>query len=93
VVASGLTAVTAIAFDHQGRLLAAEYNTGCLLAPPTTPGALVRVDLSTGAVTTLPVSGLSQPTGLAVDARGTVYVADHGNSTGTGEVLRITGLG
>jgi hypothetical protein len=92
VVASGLTAVTAIAFDREGRLLAAEYSTGGLLAPPTVPGALVRVDISTGTVTTLPVSGLSQPTGLAVDWRGDVFVSNNGNSAGTGEVLRINGL-
>lgn len=93
LVASGLTSVTAIAFDREGRLLATEYNTGGLLSPPTVPGALVRIDISTGTVTTLPVSGLFQPTGVAVDFRGDVYVSNHGNSAGTGEVLRITGLG
>jgi hypothetical protein len=92
VVASGLTAVTAIAFDHKGRLLALEFNTGGLLAPPSTPGALVRICLGTGAVTTLPVTGLSAPTGLAVGHEGAVYVTDNGNSAGAGEVLRITGL-
>lgn len=93
LVASGLTSVTAIAFDREGRLLATEYNTGGLLSPPTVPGALVRVDISTGTVTTLPVSGLFQPTGVAVDFRGDVYVTNNGNSAGTGEVLKITGLG
>ena len=93
LVASGLTSVTAIAFDREGRLLATEYNTGGLLSPPTVPGALVRIDISTGTVTTLPVSGLFQPTGVAVDFRGDVYVSNHGNLAGTGEVLRITGLG
>jgi hypothetical protein len=93
VAASGLTAVTAIAFDHKGRLLALEYNIGGLLAPPSTPGALVRICLGTGAITTLPVTGLSAPTGLAVGHEGAVYVTNNGNSAGTGEVLRITGLG
>jgi hypothetical protein len=92
VVAGGLTAVTAIAFDREGRLLATEYSTGGLLAPPTVPGALVSVDISTGTVTTLPVSGLFQPAGLAVDFSGDVFVSDYGNSAGAGEVLRITGL-
>jgi hypothetical protein len=91
VVASGLTAVTAIAFDREGRLLAAEYSTAGFLAP-SVPGALVRVDISTGTVTTLPVSGLSQPTGLAVSRQGDVFVSVNGNSAGTGEVLLITGL-
>lgn len=95
-VVTGLTVVTDIAFDNQGRLLVLEYNTGGLLAPPTTPGALLRVNRF-GQVTTLPVTGLSSPTGLAVGPDGAVYVANDGTSPGTanpsGEVLRITGLG
>jgi hypothetical protein len=94
--ARGLTAVTAIAFDRQGRLLATEYSTAGLLAPPTVPGALVRISHHGHTVTTLPVTGLFQPTGLAVAANGTVYVSNHGDSTATaahpGEILKITGL-
>jgi hypothetical protein len=91
-VVTGLTEVTDIAFDHQGRLLAVEFNTGGGLAPDTTPGALVRVS-HTGSVSTLPVAGLTQPTGLAVGRDGAVYVAINGNAPpGSGEVLRITGL-
>ena len=92
----GLTAVTAIAFDRQGRLLATEYSTGGLLSPPTTPGALVRISHHGHTVTTLPVAGLFQPTGVAVGSHGTVYVSNYGSSTATathpGEILRITGL-
>jgi hypothetical protein len=84
--------VTGIAFDHFGRLLVLEYSTGGGLAPPATPGALLRVS-RTGAVSTLPVTGLSEPTGLAVGPGGAVYVAVNGNSPGIGEVLRITRLG
>lgn len=91
----GLTAITDLAFDRQGRLLILEYNTGGLLAPPSTPGALVRVSKS-GQVTTLPIKGLHSPTGLAVGTGGAVYISNNGTSSVTssppGEVLKITGL-
>ena len=94
--ARGLTAVTAIAFDRQGRLLATEYSTGGLLSPPTTPGALVRISRHGHTVTTLPVTGLFQPTGIAIGSHGAVYVSNYGGSTATaahpGEILKITGL-
>jgi len=96
VWASGLTAVTAIAFDAQGRLLATEYSTGGLLAPMTVPGALVRISSDGQTVTTLPVSGLFQPTGVAAGPGGAVYVSNYGYNTATnshpGEILKITGL-
>jgi hypothetical protein len=90
-VVTGLTMITDIAFDHEGRLLVLEYNTAGGLGPPTTPGALLRV--SHGTVSTLPVSGLSEATGLAVGPFGGVYVAINGNTgASNGEVLRISGL-
>jgi len=97
--ATGLTAVIAFAFAFaaQGRLLAAELSTGGLLAPPTVPGALVRVSANGRTVTTLPVAGLFHPTGLAVSRTGTVYVSNHGSNLASsatpGQVLQITGLG
>jgi len=94
--AKGLTAVTSIAFDNHGRLLATEYSTGGLLSPPTTPGALVRISHHGHSVATLPVSGLFQPTGVTVSSNGTVYVSNYGDSTAKaahpGEILKITGL-
>ena len=91
-----LTAVTSIAFDRYGRLLATEYSTGGLLSPPTTPGALVRISRDGHHVTPLPVTGLFQPTGVAAASNGTVYVSNYGDSTATaahpGEILKITGL-
>ena len=95
--ARGLTSVTSIAFDGQGRLLATEFNTGGLLSAPTVPGALVRISNNGRTVTTLPVPGLYQPTGLAVSADGTVFVSNYGDSTTLsstqpGEIVKVTGL-
>lgn len=96
VWASGLTSVTSIAFDQQGRLLATEFNIGGLLSPPTVNGALVRVSSNGKTVTTLPVPGLYQPTGVAVSWDGTVYVSNYGDSTATsgnpGQIVKVTGL-
>lgn len=95
--ATGLTSVTAIAFDPAGRLLATEYSTQGLLAGPTVPGALVRISRDGRHTHTLPVAGLQHPTGVAVSPTGTVYVANHGTNAATaakpGEVIAITGLG
>jgi hypothetical protein len=97
VWARGLTAVTAIAFDHHGRLLATEFSTGGLLAPPTVPAALMRVSRDGKTVTSLHVPGLFAATGVAVGARGAVFVSNFGASPGSakrpGQVLKITGLG
>jgi hypothetical protein len=94
--ARGLTSVTAIAFDRQGRLLVTEFNTGGLLSPPTVPGALVRISDNGQTVTTLPAPGLYQPAGVAVSTDGTVYVSNYGDSTTAssqaGEIVKITGL-
>jgi hypothetical protein len=94
--ARGLTSVTAIAFDRWGGLVATEFNTGGLLSPPTIPGALVRINNAGRTVTTLPVPGLYQPTGVAASSDGTVYVSNYGDSnttsSQTGEIIKITGL-
>ena len=90
--ASGFSAITDIAFDNQGRLLVLEFSKGGLLAPPTVPGALIRINYN-GSRTTV-TSKLSQPTGLAVAKNGAVYVSNNGTSAGSavpsGEVLKIT---
>jgi hypothetical protein len=94
--ARGLTAVTAIAFDSEGRLLATEYNVHGLLAPATVPGALVRISRNGHTVTKLPVHGLYQPTGVAAGPGGVVYVSNYGGNVATdrrpGQLLKITGL-
>ena len=95
--ARGLTAVTAIAFDRQGRLLATEYSSR-RAAGPARPSPAPWSGSATTATPSrrLPVTGLFQPTGVAVGSDGDVYVSNYGSSTATaahpGEVLKITGL-
>jgi DNA-binding beta-propeller fold protein YncE len=57
----------------------------------------MRVSNNGRTVTTLPVTGLYQPTGVAVSADGTVYVSNYGDSNTVsssqpGEIVKITGL-
>jgi hypothetical protein len=90
VYATGFSAITDIAFDQQGNLLVLEFSTGGLLSPPTTPGALIKVSRNSGhAHTTLASAGLTQPTGVAVNSHGTIYVANDGESATGGEIVRI----
>ena len=91
--AGGFSAISDIAFDNQGRLLVLELSTGGLLAPPTVPGALIRVNYNHTRTTVMSV-GLSQPTGLVVTKGGAVYIANHGTSSGSdspsGEIIKLT---
>jgi len=90
--ASGLRHVVSIAFGPDGDLYVSQFGPGP--GPPFlpgwgTPGAVVRVDADTKAVTAV-VSGLNAPGGIAVDANGTIFVTNKSTSSGTGELLRIT---
>ncbi len=90
VYATGLTAVTALAFDGS-TLLATEYSTGGLLAPPTVPGALVAI-APNGHETTLPLAGLVDPTGIAVAPNGVILIANHGSApSAQGQLVEVTG--
>ncbi len=99
VWASGLTAVTAIAFDGHD-LLATELSVGGLLAPPSVPGALVKIGPNGKTIGVVALSGVGKglfdPTGVAVARNGTVYVSDNGTQVGKakkpGEILEVTGL-
>jgi len=90
--ASGLRHAVSIAFGPDGDLYVSQFGPGP--GPPFlpgwgTPGAVVRVDADTKAVTAV-VSGLNAPGGIAVGANGTIYVTNNSTSSGTGELLRIT---
>ncbi|MGC8628157.1 MAG: ScyD/ScyE family protein [Acidimicrobiales bacterium] len=99
VWASGLTAVAAIAFDGHD-LLATELSVGGLLAPPSLPGALVKIGPNGKTLGTVTLSGVGKglfdPTGVAVARNGTVYLSNNGTQVATakepGEILEVTGL-
>ena len=93
VWATGFSSISDLAFDGQGRLLVLEYSVGGLLSPPTTPGALIRINRDHSRTIVL-ATGLAQPTGLAVNRHGTIYISNNGTSsaagTPSGEILEVT---
>jgi hypothetical protein len=92
---TGLTRVSAIAFDPRGRLDILESNVAGGGVQATSTGALLRATLPAHGETTatdLGVRGLHAPVGLAVSRSGTAYITNDTTSTGHGEVIAITGL-
>jgi glucose/arabinose dehydrogenase len=82
VHAGGFTNISAIAFDRRGRLLVLEINRAGL-RDQQAPGELLRLEAG-GRRTVLASAGLSSPTGVAVAADGSIYIANHGTSPASG---------
>jgi hypothetical protein len=93
VFASGLTAITDLAFDSAGGLLLTEFNVGGLTSSTPNNGALVEIT-PTGQHITL-VTGLNDPTGLALD-QGVILMSVNGASTASsatpGEIVAALGV-
>jgi sugar lactone lactonase YvrE len=70
IYCGGFTFVTAIAFAPSGDLYVLEYAVG---ATVNTGGALIRV--APDCTQTTVVTGLKNPTGLAVDNEGNAYIS------------------
>ena len=87
VYASGLTNVSALAFDQRGRLLVLEIDAAGL-RDPRASGALLRLD-GPSRRTVLVSRGLPAATGLAVSPAGAIYVAIEGTSPTHGAIVRV----
>lgn len=86
IVATGLTTVLGVAFDHRARMYALEM-TATAGFPAPAAGALVRI---TGGKKETLVSGLDFPTAMTFGPDGALYVSAFGlGPPGAGEVLRI----
>lgn len=92
--ASGLRHVVGLAFGPDGNLYASQYGPGpgpAILPGWSTPGSVVRIDVTTRAVTTI-YSGLEAPGGLALSREGEIYVTNRSTSSEAGQVLRVRPL-
>ncbi len=88
VAVQGLTAVTSIAFDTQGRLYVLETSTVDKELPKAGTGRVVRVGTA-GALEEV-ATGLTYPIGMAFGPDGQLYVSNFAySSPGAGQVLRI----
>ncbi len=86
----GLSMVTDIAFDQEGRLYALEASTVDGEMPTPGTGRVVRFDLNTGDVEEV-VSGLTLPTAMTFGSDGALYISNFGFGfpPGTGEIVRL----
>lgn len=90
VYASGLTAITGIAFGHRGTLYVAEFTTTFGPTGPGPDGAVVAVPWGGGTAgrTTYGTGFLHFTGGVAVNDGG-LYVSNRSTASGTGQLLRI----
>ena len=89
--ATGFTMIMDLDFGPDGTLYVLSIDADTLLAPGT-DGALWTVPPGGGAPeeVTMAAETLTNPGGIDVDKRGTVYVTNHGTSAGEGQVLKLT---
>ncbi|OQR64392.1 hypothetical protein B6E66_08715 [Streptomyces maremycinicus] len=88
VFATGLTGLIDLAVAPGGDLIALSY-TGGATSTGLLPGALIRIGKKTGAATVIDTGGsLNTPTGLAVTAKGDIYVTNNTQGS-SGELLKF----
>jgi hypothetical protein len=85
----GFTTIIDVAFDEDGNLYVLQYGPGTLVRVTRDAGAAGGICAQYQGTPTPIVTGLSQPTSVAVGPDGALYVTNHGNFPEVGEVLRI----
>jgi sugar lactone lactonase YvrE len=80
-VASGLSYPTALAFDASGDLFIANWNNNTVSVLAKASGSIFGVPVTADQLATVITSGLSDPTALAFDASGDLFIANTGNDT------------
>jgi hypothetical protein len=88
----GLTAVVDITFDAGGALYILETAVGHSGPFPPNPGlGIGRLKrMCPGDAPSVVLDGLDYPGGVAIGPDGAAYLTNHGTSTASGEVLRLT---
>jgi hypothetical protein len=90
VAYSGFTNIIDLTFGADGSLYVLQISRDGLASPTgPVPGALIRIDLTTGIRTTIISDGLNFPGGVVAGPDGALYVSNFGVSAGGGQVLRI----
>jgi hypothetical protein len=92
VFASGFTNIMDLAVDRRGKLWVLEIDHDSLFPPvgPSTDGAIYSVDKKGNKKQlALPAGTLTHPGGITVGKDGNLYVTNHADEAGEGEVLRI----
>jgi hypothetical protein len=87
VYAAGFTNIIDIAFSRDGSLLVLEMAKNSL-ASGDPAGALTRIARN-GTRQTLIDDGLVSPAAVAIGRDGSIYISNHGQEAGLGEVLRF----
>jgi hypothetical protein len=89
-VTAGLTAVTGVAQDSQGRMYALETTTVGGEMPVPGTGKVVRVDRESGELEEI-ATGLAFPTAMVFGEDGTLYVSNYGFGfpPGAGQIVKI----
>jgi len=94
IYAHGLTMVTGVTFDSQGRLYALEATTGNTAQPPfIAPGSGKVVRLTSKGIWETVASGLTFPTAMTFGPDGNLYVSNfgfgQGPTAGKGQIVKI----